>query len=104
MIIGDNFFIQNKILSSAAILEAVPQLRTMREQIRTLQAACSGCQGKPDKQHELELKFNQLREYLVKLPDDKRQFIRTKLGTADRIRISYRTGSGNSTKILSGDL
>ena len=104
MIIGDNYFIQNKILASNVILEAVPALRTFSQQIRELQRECSTCQGKPEKQQELYGKFNELRQFLVGLPDEKKLLIRTRAGGGNRIRVSYVVGQGNNTDTKFGDL
>lgn len=104
MIIGDNHFIQNKILASAAILESIPALRTFNQQIRNLQANCATCSGATTAREQLKDKFNELREFLVKLPADKKSVVRQLAGGGVRIRVSYLAGRGANTNVVPGDI
>lgn len=104
MIIGDNHFINARILKSSVILENVPQLRTLAAQIDTLSKVCQTCSGTASDRQRLEAIWNDLRQMLLQLPEDKRKVIRDIAGSGQPIRIAYRVGSGETTRIESGHL
>ncbi|OYW72177.1 MAG: hypothetical protein B7Z37_25610 [Verrucomicrobia bacterium 12-59-8] len=89
-------------MGSAALLEAVPELRIFHSTILELQRQCGSCSGKQDAMVALSNKYNELRTFLVRLPDDKKAIVRQRAGSGDRIRISYREGSGANTNTVPG--
>jgi hypothetical protein len=104
MIVGDNHFIGNRILKSAAILEAVPQLRTLASKISNLEAVCQTCSGTEEKRKELAETWNTVRQVILQLPEEQRKIIRDKASGGQPVRIAYKVGSGNDTRIDSGNL
>lgn len=104
MIVGDNNFIKNKILASAVILDAVPSLRSLSDTIRSLAAKCNTCAGDRAAVQKLDKTWNELRQLLVSLPEDRKTIIRQHASGGQRIRISYKQGSGQNTTYVSGDV
>lgn len=106
LIPADNQFIQNRILNIVAVLEKIPALRTLKQQIDELKGKCAGCQGDRDAQRKLDAKWNEVRTFLANLSPENREFIRTKaqISSKQRVRIAYREGVGKDSKVKSGEL
>lgn len=102
MIVVDNQFIKNRILASVAMMEAVPQLRSLKAELAALERECSTCAGKVSGAKKLAEKWNEVRQLLVTLPEDKRKIIRQHLGLNQTYRVTYRTGVGPNTKYPGG--
>lgn len=102
IVVADNNFIRNNILSNVMLLESLPALRTLKAEIEKLTAACGTCGGGADAQRKLDNKWNDLRQFLVNLPEDKKASIRNSIAGGKRLRISYRTGTGANTSYPAG--
>lgn len=107
LIIGDNHYIESKILSSMNILQQHVNLLKFKEMLIKKSASCQTCPQKVSSaRRELDILWNAVREYLANLPDQQKAELRKVLGLRpdQRLRISYRSGHGKDTVILAKEI
>lgn len=98
---ADNEFLANRLLANASVLSRFQYLRTTLADINNLRATCGTCSGKKSQaEQDIRKKWSDIRQYLLTLSAEDRQFIKdqAQIKPNQRVRISYQVGSGASSR------
>lgn len=102
IITADTEFLSQRLLANAEVLSKYQFLRQTLAKINDLRATCGTCTGKKTAaESEIQTLWNDIRSYLLGLPEADRDFIRAKaqIKPNQRVRIAYLVGSGTTSKI-----
>ena len=107
LLIADSQLIESRILASVVIINRHPTLQNLHARLKSLDADCGTCSGKKaEAEKQKRSVWNDIRQYLAILPDSQKQELRQLLDLrpGDRLRVSFESGSGPSSQIISKEI